>query len=297
MAIEHSFLVSFKIISEDDNLTPDNISKITGITPSKSIKKGDLNTRISQIQQFRYNSWILDSSVDTQASLDKHLLSLINMIGNSATQIAELSKKANISFLITSHVFKLEISPEIMRKIAQLGVTIYINNVAGLVTITNLNNSDIKNANLERIKLVGANLLHSNLESSNLRTSDLSHSNLSNSYLMGADLSGAFLKYTNLSDVWARRVNFSGANLSNANLCGADLSQANLEGVNLSGAIFDEFTVLPDARRLRDEGNNEFIVENDKFVYSKYWTQSVDMERYSNRNHSEFWQPKWVLDS
>ena len=297
MTIERSFLVSFKIISEDENLTPDNISKIMGIMPSKSNKKGDLNTRVSHIQQFKYNSWVLVSSAENQANLDEHLLFLLHLLDNSAEQIVELSKKANISFLITSHVLKIEISPEIMGKIAQLGAMIYINNFASFETIAKLDYSDIKNANLESIKLIGASLLYSNLESSNLQKANLSHSNLSNSYLMRADLSGAFLKYANLSDVWARRANFADANLSNANLCGADLSQANLEGASLSEVIFDRRTILPDAQRLRNKGDNESIVENDRLSYSKYWTQSVDMERYTNVNHSDFWQPKWVYDS
>ncbi|MEM6529342.1 MAG: pentapeptide repeat-containing protein, partial [Chloroflexota bacterium] len=89
--------------------------------------------------------------------------------------------------------------------------------------------------------------------------------------------------------------NLSGAelrdvNLQSSRLIRVNLSQANLAGVNLAdaeliGVILDTTTVLPDSMII-----NKSII---KPRYDKYWTPDVDMSRYIDRNHPDFWQPAW----
>jgi len=36
--------------------------------------------------------------------------------------------------------------------------------------------------------------------------------------------------------------------------------------------------------------------ENDKPIFDKYWTPDTDMSRYTDPEHTDFWQPDWVKD-
>jgi len=45
--------------------------------------------------------------------------------------------------------------------------------------------------------------------------------------------------------------------------------------------------VLPDAQPIGkdNEGNP---------IYDKYWTPDTDMQRYTDPDHPEFWEPEWA---
>lgn len=79
----------------------------------------------------------------------------------------------------------------------------------------------------------------------------------------------------------------TGAKLQGANLAGVTLWRANLTNANLQQVKFDEHTVLPDAQWVEEdtEGN---------LIYDKCWIQDIDMTRYTNPEHPDFWQPEWV---
>jgi hypothetical protein len=119
--------------------------------------------------------------------------------------------------------------------------------------------------------LQGANFLYTDLQDA-----DLQSTNLQEVYLQGANLRGANLQHANLENTLLER----------ANLQGACLAGVNLKGVKgLKTVVFDEATVLPDAEIIDedDEGNPIFDI---------FWTSSVDMTRYINPDHPNFWQPK-----
>ncbi len=88
---------------------------------------------------------------------------------------------------------------------------------------------DCPDCNLEDADLRQAQLIGANLKGANLRGADLSRANLRRANLEGADLSGATLLSTNLP----------GANLKNADLSGADLTGSNLIQADFSGADLD----------------------------------------------------------
>jgi hypothetical protein len=91
---------------------------------------------------------------------------------------------------------------------------------------TNLNGTDLSNAQLE----------DSNFRGAILTDADLSNANLSRCSFRGADLSGAYLEGATLTQVDFRKSSLALANLIGADLQGADLWGATLHNVNLSGA-------------------------------------------------------------
>ena len=99
-----------------------------------------------------------------------------------------------------------------------------------------LNNLDLRLANLE-----GAILSYAKLRNVDLGCANLSYANLINASLRGANLSYANLSYANLINanlrgVYLRGVDLNYANLSIANLRGADLTGTDLTYINLTGA-------------------------------------------------------------
>lgn len=97
-----------------------------------------------------------------------------------------------------------------------------------------LNDADLRNANL-----FFANLSHADLSGADLSDANLRYANLSNANLKYANLSDANLRNADLSDSDLRNANLwhadlSDANLRNANLRYADLSDANLSNIDVS---------------------------------------------------------------
>lgn len=193
-----------------------------------------------------------------------------------------------------------------------------------------LYNANLRNINLQGADLRGVNLSHSALDRADLSGAQLQAANLSNVEMRSANLSHAVCSETNLYEAHLSSANLIGANLGSAILCeatlilaelnnailpnailtnakldgakmpnadlsGADLSGAILAGANLSEAIieksnFDSRTALPDSTFIKfgDEG---------KPIYDKYYDPNLgpqQMERYTNPNHPDFWQPEWV---
>jgi uncharacterized protein YjbI with pentapeptide repeats len=161
----------------------------------------------------------------------------------------------------------------------------------------NLNNVDINRAWLDGANLQNARLGDSNLQDVVARGATMQGASLSNANIQNAVLEGTNLQSASLD--WA---NLTSANLTNANLQGASLyntkfHSANLQGVCLRGAVnlhlpsfaplFNERTVLPDAKRIDDFSSNETR-------YDKYWTPGTDMTRYTNPEHPDFWEPEWA---
>jgi Pentapeptide repeats (8 copies) len=99
---------------------------------------------------------------------------------------------------------------------------------------------DLREANLNEADLRGANLGGANLRRANLSEADLRRAKLGGANLRGANLDRADLFDANLQEADLRDANLGGANLDAANLSGANLGGANLIGANLSSAdLFD----------------------------------------------------------
>jgi uncharacterized protein YjbI with pentapeptide repeats len=177
---------------------------------------------------------------------------------------------------------------------------------AALLKQANLANSDLQGvdlqyANLQQANLNGSNLQQSNLQYANLQQAYLNGTNLQQAYLGSANLRQANIRSVNLQQAYLGSANLQQAFLGNVNLQQANFVEANLKhawlvGSNLRGAknmesaIFDEKTVLPDAKQMLDETGDFLVDENNLFVYDKYWTPETDMRRYTDPKYPNFWK-------
>ncbi|MEO0595982.1 MAG: pentapeptide repeat-containing protein [Chloroflexota bacterium] len=133
-----------------------------------------------------------------------------------------------------------------------------------------LSGTKMSRANLENAYLYGADLQAVNLYKANLSKADLSKSDLRNAYLYRANLSYASLY---------------GTDLRGACLWGANLRQVN----HLDATIFDETTILPDANPLKDEHGQTRYDDAGKVIFDKHWSPDVDMNRYTDPQHPQYW--------
>ncbi len=82
--------------------------------------------------------------------------------------------------------------------------------------------------------------MRANLENADLRGADLVLANLKDANLFSADLEGANLLYADLEGADLRDANLKGASLRKADLFGADLRGANLIDANLDDTYFNK---------------------------------------------------------
>jgi uncharacterized protein YjbI with pentapeptide repeats len=95
---------------------------------------------------------------------------------------------------------------------------------------------NLQNANLRKANLSEAVLFKADLRGADLRNVNLIEADLFKADLRGADLRGADLREANLSEADLRKANLSEADLMEANLSGTDLRKANLTNAFLEGA-------------------------------------------------------------
>jgi uncharacterized protein YjbI with pentapeptide repeats len=170
---------------------------------------------------------------------------------------------------------------------------------APLLTGANLYNaklqeSDLTQANLEAAQLGLANLQKCYLGGASLKIADLHLANLSESDMVTANLKQAFLRSANLEKANLHRANLQQADFYNANLKSsylghANLEQADFEKANLQQAFLQD-AYLYNARNLNSARFDTTVILPDK----QYWTPNIDMTRYTDPNHPDFWQPEWV---
>ena len=139
---------------------------------------------------------------------------------------------------------------------------------------------------LKDCSLKGRDLSHVYLEGMDLTDADLQATSLFQANLKGADLRNANLEGARLVNADLHGTSLSGANLEEANLGGA-----NLEGAILRSAVFNERTWLPDGK---PPDHNPITAEWIVYPESYYQPGVTDMDKYTNPNHPDFWQPEWV---
>jgi len=138
-------------------------------------------------------------------------------------------------------------------------------------------------------------LIQQKLSRANLDNAYLYQANLEDANLYKANLSYADLSKANMKDTFLHR-----ATLDNTSLFDTDFRQAVLWNASLRGAKyietarFDEQTALPDAMPRKDENGRNVMNDAGRFVFDKYWTPDIDMTRYTNPEHPDFWQPEWI---
>jgi len=118
-------------------------------------------------------------------------------------------------------------------------------------TVVNLEEADLREADLWKANLEKTNLVRADLRKANLASTNLVEANLESANLWRADLERAKLGKANLRDavlveafLW--RADLERANLVEALLDGADLWEANLEDADLRGAFYSAETKWPE---------------------------------------------------
>jgi hypothetical protein len=99
----------------------------------------------------------------------------------------------------------------------------------------------------------------------NLQGAALKEANLQGAALMGANLQGAYLWDADMQSANFTSVILRGANLQNANLCYV---------ADIQTAFFDDDTTLPNGDQ---------------------WHEGYDLDRFTDPNHPNFWEPEWVI--
>lgn len=110
--------------------------------------------------------------------------------------------------------------------------------------------------NLENADLRGANLANANLTGADLRGACLINADLENANLRGADLRVAILANTDLRGAILRDANFRDANLRGADLRGAKLGDATILSYKEIGGIGNHKRLL-----------RCFLLNNDSFYF------------------------------
>ncbi|GAB5492750.1 MAG: hypothetical protein Phog2KO_29650 [Phototrophicaceae bacterium] len=149
-----------------------------------------------------------------------------------------------------------------------------------------INDINLSGARWENIDLIDANLVGANLMRSNLLYGKLIHANLVGANLVGAnlmyaDLSGARLADANLAFANLESVNLAGADLAGVNLVCANLVEAKLENVNLAHV----YLAGADLKNANLKGAN---LEYVRFPDGILWHEDLDIQRYTNEEHSEY---------
>ncbi len=135
-------------------------------------------------------------------------------------------------------------------------------------------------------------LLGKKLSRASLHNAYLYEAHLENTNLYKADLSDADLSKANIYDSFLHRAVLTGTSLYGTDLRKAVLWNAQLRGAKyIETVIFNEQTVLPDAKPLYDQGGKHRINAEGHYIYDKYWSPDVDMTRYTDPNHPDFWEP------
>ncbi|MCA9882101.1 MAG: pentapeptide repeat-containing protein [Anaerolineae bacterium] len=153
-----------------------------------------------------------------------------------------------------------------------------------------LSGAFLNDINLNSAYLVKTNLSNAHLGQANLSCADLFQASLPGADLGAADFSGASLGAADLSRTFLVSTDLSGADLGRADLSGANLQYAILVDAKIVETTFDSKTILPNAIYVdTDEDGNP--------IYDKYYNPDLgleQMERYTNPNHPDFWQPEWA---
>jgi len=179
-----------------------------------------------------------------------------------------------------------------------------------------LSDGSLRGANLAGANLPGAYLFKANLEFVYLQGAILAGANLRRANMLGVRLQGADLSGANLQEAFLNHVSFRGARLSEANLQGASMAQAHLEeadlvnanlrethlwdaylrGANLQGAYLFKAN-LEHADLLRANLQGAHMDEDTILPDDTHWTADIDMARFTDRNHPDFWHPRlWLLE-
>ncbi|MEM6282865.1 MAG: pentapeptide repeat-containing protein [Chloroflexota bacterium] len=199
--------------------------------------------------------------------------------------------KANLS---GTDLWKANLSKAHLAGADVSGADLFKANLSGARLLNaNLSGARLLNANLSGANLTGADVSGTELMVANLSGANLKETNLSGADLLSVNLSGADLLNANLSGARLLNANVSGANLTSANVSGANLTGADMSGANLTSTdvsgVFMENANLSTANLLDAEFDEETFLPD-----ITTWRPDIDMTRFTNPEHPNFWQASFV---
>jgi uncharacterized protein YjbI with pentapeptide repeats len=153
---------------------------------------------------------------------------------------------------------------------------------------TRFQSADLTSASLSTCQLEGTNFWEAKMTKARVRFSHAMEARFQGVHAIEANFSETDFRHANFQGAALLRVNFHKSDLrdtsfARANLAGANLTEARLAGAILDNVVFTKETVLPDAKLVK--------VKNGVHIYDQYWNPQVDMRRYTDPNHPDFWQP------
>lgn len=112
-----------------DNLLPDEITKIVGIRPDKSVAKGMYHG--GKTLPAKRTEWQIESGLDRSASLAQHVPVLLQKLGPMAESIKSLATSSNCDITFSCVVYSdksppLYFEPKWVSDIAKLGAALDI---------------------------------------------------------------------------------------------------------------------------------------------------------------------------
>jgi uncharacterized protein YjbI with pentapeptide repeats len=232
---------------------------------------------------------------------DKQKLSLTQQMGSKNNSVAV--QAVNTLKKLRHEEYQRAISKDVFSRIGATGWT-------------NLEREDFSGANLQgadmsgvgfvlkKSNLTGANLRETNLndtilDEALLNNADFRNANMKEVHLLGACLQHADFRNASLEGGHVHGADFSFSNFQDADLYGAKMTQANLQGANLQGAeiIYTNFRNA-NLEKANFDGVIWYKDENGRRKYNvtlpdeSTMKNEVDLERFTNPNHRDFWRPK-----
>lgn len=142
---------------------------------------------------------------------------------------------------------------------------------------------DLRDADLSGAKLNDMELQYVSLKRAYLKGATLARTNLNMAKMNGARLMNADLSHANLNNAEMIRINLANAMLSNAELHNANLAWADFNGADLRGTDL-QWSILLWAVFTDAQFSHKTILPD-----SSNWTTTVDLSRYTDNQHPEFW--------
>jgi hypothetical protein len=165
------------------------------------------------------------------------------------------------------------------------------------LTNAKLGDADLRQADLQHTDFWRASLQHAHLRYANLQYANLNDANLRDAHLRYTSLQHAAMNNASLQHAYCEYANLQHADLTKANLKAATLYRASLRHAKLDDSQFDEKTILPDAQRIQNEAGELLKDEIGDYLYDNLWTPQTDMRRYTDPEHSDFWQPDYMASN
>lgn len=148
----------------------------------------------------------------------------------------------------------------------------------GKSPIIDLRDADLSGADLSHMELQYISLKRAYMQNTNLEGANLNMAKMNGARLQGASLRGTSLHKTEMIRTTMQNADLSSAELHSTNLVWADLSGADLREANM------QWSIMLWANFTHTQFNNKTILPDQS-----NWTSGMELGRYTDNKHPEFW--------